>query len=127
VTLVYGLGFGMILVLIVVPSLIVIQSDVKRYFVALRHASGAKHVRVKRMFTAAVTLIFAWLAVTLGAVIVTDELPAVIQKYADMFGLSSGAGSALALFLLGAILIVIVLTLVTHAAQAMTWVRQRRT
>jgi hypothetical protein len=44
-----------------------------------------------------------------------------------MFGLSSGAGSARALFVLGAILIVIVLTLVTHAAQAMTWVRQRRT
>ena len=126
VTLVYGLGFGMILVLIVVPSLIVIQSDVKRYFVALRHASAAKHIRVKRMFTSAIALIMVWLAATLGSVIVTDQLPAVIQKYADMFGLSSGAGSALVLFLLGAVLVVIVLTIATHAAQAMTWVRQRR-
>ena len=38
VTLVYGLGFGMLLVLIVVPSLIAIQQDVMRYRVSLKRA-----------------------------------------------------------------------------------------
>ena len=36
ITLVYGLGFGMLLVLLVIPSLVAMQGDLKRFFVAFR-------------------------------------------------------------------------------------------
>jgi multidrug efflux pump subunit AcrB len=48
VTLVFGLGFGMVLVLIVVPALMAAQADAARAFLALRRAfqGGPRAVRV---------------------------------------------------------------------------------
>lgn len=45
ITLCYGLGFGMILVLVVVPALLAAQADIARQFVALRHAIRARQTR----------------------------------------------------------------------------------
>lgn len=45
ITLCYGLGFGMILVLVVVPALLAAQSDISRQFVALRHGVQARQTR----------------------------------------------------------------------------------
>ncbi|MFA5582186.1 MAG: efflux RND transporter permease subunit [Paracoccaceae bacterium] len=42
ITLVYGLGFGMVLVLLVVPALMAMQVDVMRQFAALRRARGLR-------------------------------------------------------------------------------------
>lgn len=42
ITLVYGLGFGMVLVLLVVPALMAMQVDVMRQFAALRRARAAR-------------------------------------------------------------------------------------
>ena len=41
ITLVYGLGFGMLLVLLVVPALIAAQHDVSRHITAMRRGVGA--------------------------------------------------------------------------------------
>ncbi|MEM9248454.1 MAG: efflux RND transporter permease subunit [Pseudomonadota bacterium] len=41
ITLVFGLGFGMVLVLIIMPALMAMQQDVGRQFGALRRAFGA--------------------------------------------------------------------------------------
>jgi multidrug efflux pump subunit AcrB len=41
ITLVYGLGFGMVLVLMLVPALVAIQHDIRRKREALRRAMGS--------------------------------------------------------------------------------------
>ena len=73
VTLVYGLGFGMVLVLIVVPSLIAIQQDVMRYRVSLKRALSSRNSGVRMAFIAAVGAIVAWFAATMGVYIVTGD------------------------------------------------------
>ena len=55
VTLCYGLGFGMVLVLLVVPALLAIQSDLTKAFVALRR--GLRRGRTKPFLWAGVALV----------------------------------------------------------------------
>ena len=77
ITLVYGLGFGMVLVLVVVPALMAMQQDVARQWAALRRAARMPR---RGKSVSAVTLlaglgIAALFAATLGSAIVTRELP----------------------------------------------------
>lgn len=44
VTMSYGLGFGFVLVLLVVPALVIIQHDLGRHFRAFRRARRAEHL-----------------------------------------------------------------------------------
>ncbi len=64
ITLVYGLGFGMFLVLLVVPALIAVQQDVARPFAALRRAlrPGAGGLRWLVLAGAAVQAVWFGLA-----------------------------------------------------------------
>ena len=102
ITLVYGLGFGMVLVLLVVPALLAIGRDLGRPWVALRRgwrAPGASPV-----LRGAAGLLALWFAATLGAVLATGALPAPL----DLLPLSPLAG-ALALFVGGAAALVALL------------------
>lgn len=75
ITLCYGLGFGMVLVLLVVPALVAVQQDLGRQFTALRRAlrpgSGALRLPVA-LAGLAVALAFA---ATMGHLLVTGALP----------------------------------------------------
>ncbi|WP_323040365.1 efflux RND transporter permease subunit [Gemmobacter sp.] len=78
ITLVYGLGFGMVLVLLVVPALMAVQADLGRAFRSLRRglhvprrARGAG-----RLIGAVLLAMLAWFACTMGRVAVTGALPA---------------------------------------------------
>lgn len=101
ITLCYGLGFGMLLVLLLVPSLIAMQADVSRQIAALRRSvntsGGLRWVSLG--LGGALVALFA---ATLGSVIVGGSLPvpvaAVLPAAAD-----AGASAALVLFLAGAI------------------------
>ncbi len=80
ITLVYGLGFGMLLVLLVVPALLAMQQDLGRQIAGLRRAL---RLRPRAGGVAAATLaaaiaIAGIFAATLGAVIVTGGLPAFV-------------------------------------------------
>ncbi|MDF0601049.1 efflux RND transporter permease subunit [Psychromarinibacter sp. C21-152] len=113
ITLVYGLGFGMVLVLMVVPALMAMQQDVARQVRALKRAlRGPRH---GRGVTAAAVLtgvaVAGLFAVTLGWVIVEGTLPGPVQaalpwEEADA---DTGApmGLALALFLAGTAVLVL--------------------
>lgn len=84
ITLVYGLGFGMVLVLLVVPSLMAMQHDVRRQMQSVRRALGGRAglAGVTTQIVAALGAI--WFALTIGWTFVTGALPAAL-----------GGGSAL--------------------------------
>jgi multidrug efflux pump subunit AcrB len=101
ITLVYGLGFGMALVLLVVPALLAAQADIGRAAAALRRAVGAR--RRAGPAGAAVALAGAamavWFAATLGWHAATGAPP---EPVAAALPRAGGPGATLALFLAGA-------------------------
>ncbi|MWD26676.1 AcrB/AcrD/AcrF family protein [Aquicoccus sp. SCR17] len=75
ITLVYGLGFGMVLVLLVVPALMAAQQDVARQFQALRRALRFRVGRLRWAALGGVALMLGWLALTMGWTLATGALP----------------------------------------------------
>jgi len=115
ITLVYGLGFGMVLVLMLVPALIAIQHDLSRRRVALQRALRARRLRGLRLGLGAALLVtVGWLAATIGATLVLGELPAPLADLLPAAGLSpltvafvvylAGVGAFLLMTLAGAAL-----------------------
>ncbi len=108
ISLVYGLGFGMVLVLLLVPALMAAQFDIARALRSVRRAFGrARGASGLRAVTVAVALaLAAWFAATLGHALVTGALPepvaarvaAALPALAGRGGLGTGMG----LFLAGA-------------------------
>ncbi|SEP79713.1 efflux RND transporter permease subunit [Thalassovita taeanensis] len=121
ITLVYGLGFGMVLVLLVVPALMAIQQDVMRQVVALRRAIRVPGLRVPVAIGAAGVV--AWLALTLGWAVwqgaVYPPLAALLPEAAG----SAPMAVALGLFLAGAALWVLVLFAVSAVTYGLRWRR----
>jgi multidrug efflux pump subunit AcrB len=121
ITLVYGLGFGMILVLLVVPALVAVQNDVARPLAAVRRAVRRRRGPWPAVVISAL-LLAGWLAATLGSVLVQGALPeALLSRLPQLSGLPSMQG-AFALFLGGAILI----TVVVYLGAALAYARSRR-
>lgn len=109
ITLVYGLGFGMVLVLLLVPALLAIGQDLSQPMRALRRGLRVRGMRAPLGAGAAVVL--AWFAATMGWVLITGQLPAPLaglgagQPLAAALGLFvAGAGVALALVWFGAVI-----------------------
>lgn len=91
ITLVYGLGFGMVLVLVLVPALIAVQHDLGRRRAALRRALGARRARGLRLaLGSALAATLGWLAATLGVTLAEGALPG------PMAGALAGISPALA-------------------------------
>ncbi|MGX9356989.1 efflux RND transporter permease subunit [Roseobacteraceae bacterium S113] len=80
ITLVYGLGFGMVLVLLVVPALIAIQTDIARMIETLRRGWGFRAGRVRGLLSFATLASVAWLGATLGSLAVTGAVPAPVAE-----------------------------------------------
>ncbi|MDP5334326.1 MAG: efflux RND transporter permease subunit [Paracoccaceae bacterium] len=95
ITLVYGLGFGMVLVLLVVPALIAIQRDVARQVMAFRRALRLRRTALPLRLVAASGL--AWLGATLGMVAWQGELPSLLAGLLP--GMAQGAPMTAALML----------------------------
>ncbi|MBM7066043.1 efflux RND transporter permease subunit [Actibacterium sp. 188UL27-1] len=76
ITLIYGLGFGMFIVLLMVPALLAMQQDIRRQFMALRRAlSWPAGGRVVALATVvAVAGVLAIFAATLGHAILVGGL-----------------------------------------------------
>jgi multidrug efflux pump subunit AcrB len=102
ITLVYGLGFGMLLVLVVVPALIAIQHDLRRNITALRRSARVRGLWLP-MGTAVLALA-AWLGLTMGWPVVTGQTHPILASLTI-----ATTGGGLALFLIGALGIVVVL------------------
>jgi len=80
ITLVYGLGFGVILVLIVVPALMAMQADVGAQVASFKRAlRGLLRGRGPRLpFALALVAVLGIFAVTLGWVMFSGGLPVVL-------------------------------------------------
>ena len=66
ITLVYGLGFGMVLVLLVVPALLAAQHDVARQIRAMRRGLRAPVAGLRWGLVAIWSVLIVWGALTLG-------------------------------------------------------------
>ena len=80
ITLVYGLGFGVVLVLIVVPALMAMQADVGAQVASFKRAwRGLSCGRGPRLpFATAVVLVLAVFAMTLGSAMLNGGLPTLV-------------------------------------------------
>jgi len=75
ITLVYGLGFGLVIVLLVVPALLAVGHDISSHVAATRRAARTRDAETKWLILgvgAGSALLFA---ATVGAVILTGRLP----------------------------------------------------
>ncbi len=108
ITLVYGLGFGMILVLLVVPALVAAQHDVARQIGATRRGLCAP---VGLLRWGMITLwagVLGWCAVTLGWAIWRGELhPQLAEAFPALAGFSAMT-AALFVFVVGAAVVAVV-------------------
>ncbi|MEQ8368565.1 MAG: efflux RND transporter permease subunit [Roseicyclus sp.] len=122
VTLVYGLGFGMFIVLLVVPAILAMQQDFAQQIVALRRVfrfGGRGKLGLQAAIGAVACVIAGLFAATLGSQIVTG------QMFGPLAGLWQGTtASAAAVFLVGTGAICIVAWMIGAAAHSVNRVRQ---
>jgi predicted RND superfamily exporter protein len=110
ITLVYGLGFGMVMVLLVVPALMAMQQDVARQMTALRRGLRFREAGVRGALAGAVAAMSAWFVASLGWVIATG---------ATAWGLPMSSAAALGAFVAGSLLISIVIFAATGVVRMM--------
>jgi multidrug efflux pump subunit AcrB len=108
VTLVFGLGLGMFLVLFLVPAVLSIQADWQRQRRAFRRSlrGGARLGRMRRAVMAAAMLAAAAFAVTLGWVLAFGALPAPVLALVPALAAAPQGIAALVLFMVAVVLIV---------------------
>jgi len=105
ITLSYGLGFGMVIVLLLVPAVLAIGHDVQRQFVSLRRAF-AYPVRGRGVLVVPVLAAVAlalWFVATMGAVFWGGAVPGGLARLVSGVA-SDPLGAALVLFLAGSVL-----------------------
>ena len=114
----------MLLVLLVVPSLVAMQGDLKRFFVALRHGLKFRNLRIRLGFYTTAFFIVAWLSATVGSQI----LIGVSLVDFSLLGISNfnfgGMSLAFLLYLLGVLAILFIFYAV-NAIAAVKTSRQR--
>ena len=95
ITLTYGLGFGMVLVLIVVPALVAMQADLARMVAALRRLWRARaHQAVRKVLGVVATAI----ALLLGAAVTAATLYGLTPLAVGVFILAA-AGITLVIYM----------------------------
>ncbi len=99
-TLVFGLGFGVVLVLLIVPALLAMQADIRRQFEALRRAAAfpARARAISALTAAAALGIAAIFAATLGHTVLAGGLWGPLAALLPQAAVA-GPAAAFALFL----------------------------
>ncbi len=105
ITLVYGLGFGMLLVLLVVPALVAAQHDVARQIAAMRRGTAAPVRSLRWGLLVLWSLIAAWGAVTLGWAAWQGAVHPQVLALLPMLGGLKAMSGALAAFVAGALVV----------------------
>ncbi|GAA6188071.1 efflux RND transporter permease subunit [Litorivita sp. NS0012-18] len=122
ITLVYGLGFGMVLVLLVVPALMAMQSDLRHQIDAFKRALRLRRAGMAGLRGAAVlgvAVMAIWLGATMGAVAVWGQMAGPLGGLLPVSGLGGAFMvfiAGMALFLLLAYAVMALRTLGRHRA-----------
>ncbi|MCK0151450.1 efflux RND transporter permease subunit [Marivita sp. S6314] len=126
ITLVYGLGFGMFLVLLIVPSLMAIQNDFGRLTQTARRALRFRKTGVRVAMGAASAVILAWLSVTMGAFAATGDLPVAVKTALSFapLGAEVSLSTVLGLFVVGAAAICLAMYILAALAVGVMRVRK---
>ena len=101
ITLVYGLGFGMVLVLLVVPALVAAQHDVSRQVGAMRRGVRSRLRSVRGGLVLLWAGVLAWGAATLGWAAWQGALHPVLAGLAPALADLAPMTAALVLFTVG--------------------------
>ena len=127
ITLVYGLGFGMFLVLLIVPSLIAIQNDIGRLTQTARRGLRFRQGGIRVVLGTASALIVAWLGATMGAFALTGALPEILRSALvdTPLGGDLTLARSLGFFLVGAAVICLTVYLLSAVALVVSRMRSR--
>ncbi len=107
ITLVYGLGFGMVLVLLVVPALVATQHDVARQMAAMRRGMRAPVTAMRVGLLVLWAVVLGWGAVTLGWAAWFGALHPVASAALPALAALSPALAGLLLFIMGAAVVAV--------------------
>jgi len=105
ITLVYGLAFGMVLVLMIVPALLAVQNDFKVISVAFKYGLRFRTKRVSQTLWVAMAFLALWFSQTFGWVFFTGHIAPWVGLLAAERAGASQIGLAAALFIVGALLL----------------------
>ena len=107
ITLTYGLGFGLLLVLLIVPSLIAIQSDIQKQVVAFRRSLSLQKKGQALRITIGILslLVMISFSTNLGAYLYNGSLPELYQRFIPFISQSSGIFHAFSIFMLSVCLL----------------------
>jgi len=105
ITLVYGLGFGMVLVLLVVPALVAVQHDVARQVRAMRRGLRSPAASVRWGFVALWAVVLGWFAATMGYALVQGALAPPLVNALPQLAERAAMPAALGLFSAGVLVI----------------------
>lgn len=117
ITLVYGLGFGMLLVLLVVPSFVAIQADLGRPLTSIRR--GLRATRLKPLLWGGALLQLLWLGLTLGYTMAAGKLHPALAS----LGFVDDTSASLRLAFLSCLLGFVVIAAVLYALGSLGLVR----
>ena len=115
ITLVYGLAFGMILVLLVVPALVAMQRDVAQPLTALRRILADSRSGLRGAMTLIQGVVLGWLAICLGTPALTGRLPNLVTGLLPALADQPPIRAGLILFLAGTLLFLLVVYLLGAA------------
>ena len=107
ITLTYGLGFGLLLVLLIVPSLIAVQSDIQKQVVAFRRSLSLQKKGQALRITIGILslLVMISFSTNLGAYLYNGSLPELYQRFIPFINQSSGTFHAFSIFMLSVFLL----------------------
>jgi len=114
ITLVYGLGFGLLIVLLVIPALVAMQEDIKRFRKAYLFALRSQNKFIQRSFVSLTSAIILWGGLTLGFMLITGSLAPFLSDLSLIQTLPVTMLSALILFISGSFLLISVFALVGY-------------
>jgi len=114
ITLVYGLGFGLLIVLLVIPALVAMQEDIKRFRKAYLFAMRSQNKFIQRSFMSLTLAIILWGGLTLGFMLVSGSLAPLLSGFNFIQALPETMLSALALFITGSFLLIFIFALVGY-------------
>ena len=101
ITLVYGLGFGLLIVLLVIPALVAMQEDIRRFRKAYLFALRSQNKFIQRSFLSLTLGIILWGGMTVGYMLVSGSLAPLVSELSFIQTLPETMLSAFILFISG--------------------------